>query len=380
MDNAEYGDSDVFAIADPPTSATITVMNPHTGTKWCKGDTYTIQWTKAGTMGNFVKIKLRNSTSTTTILDIINSTLNDGNFSWPIPASVAPGNYRIRLITTDSQVYGDSEIFKIQNCLTSITSKLNINTKITKESVTIVPRPYLKLQNSMDGFLPGKCNVYKFSIDIVNKGGATATNIPYRLEVDGPQGSTFDNLVMNGFLYCPTILPNSTCNYSITHKLTTPGMYYYTFKIDPDNTRNLYKKTTEQISMGKPDLIVYIRKPESQRLALKRNVYFFVKNQGKACSSSSVLKTYMKKKGDKNHNIPQLRPGDIYKIKRGEKWFTLGTKTIRARADHTNVIDEMYENNNTDEKSVKIVGITTFDVSGRRPPAGFFENSIIINE
>jgi hypothetical protein len=94
-------------------SPSITVTSPHSGDTWNVGSTYAITWTKTGTMDSNVKISLRDSTSTTKILDIINSTLNDGNYSWEIPTSVAPGNYVIRVSTTDSQVYGDSEAFTI---------------------------------------------------------------------------------------------------------------------------------------------------------------------------------------------------------------------------------------------------------------------------
>jgi len=92
---------------------TITVTSPHSGDTWYKGQTYTIQWTKTGTMGNFVKIKLRNSTSTAVVLDTINHIPNNGSYSWEIPTSVAPGNYVIRVRTMDNAVYGDSTVFTI---------------------------------------------------------------------------------------------------------------------------------------------------------------------------------------------------------------------------------------------------------------------------
>jgi len=94
-------------------SQTITVTSPHTGDTWYKGQTYIITWTKTGTMGNFVKIKLRNSTSTAVVLDIISHIPNNGSYSWKIPTSVAPGNYVIRVRTMDNAVYGDSTVFTI---------------------------------------------------------------------------------------------------------------------------------------------------------------------------------------------------------------------------------------------------------------------------
>jgi hypothetical protein len=111
--NAPFTISEVVG----PTES-ITVTNPHTGDIWYKGDTKTITWTKTGTMDSNVKISLRDSTSTTNILDITNSTLNDGNFSWEIPTLVTPGNYVIRVRTMDNEVYGDSELFSIKKKFT----------------------------------------------------------------------------------------------------------------------------------------------------------------------------------------------------------------------------------------------------------------------
>ena len=99
-------------------SQSITVTSPHAGDTWYKGDTKTIAWTKTGSMGNFVKIKLRNSTSTAVVLDIISHIPNNGNYSWEIPTSVASGNYVIRVRTMDNAVYGDSTVFTIAAELT----------------------------------------------------------------------------------------------------------------------------------------------------------------------------------------------------------------------------------------------------------------------
>jgi len=110
-----------FTITEPggePPTGSITVTNPHTGSNWCKGSTYTIQWTKTGTMDSNVKIKLRNSTSTAVVIDIISFIPNNGSYSWLIPASVSPGNYVIRVRTMDNEVYGDSESFSIKKKFT----------------------------------------------------------------------------------------------------------------------------------------------------------------------------------------------------------------------------------------------------------------------
>ncbi|MFH2108532.1 MAG: GPI anchored serine-threonine rich family protein [Chrysiogenia bacterium] len=96
-------------------SQTIEITSPHAGDTWYKGQAYPIAWKKTGTMDDFVKIKLRNSTSTAVILDIITPIANNGNYSWKIPTSIVPGDYVIRVRTMVGEVYGDSGVFSIAN-------------------------------------------------------------------------------------------------------------------------------------------------------------------------------------------------------------------------------------------------------------------------
>lgn len=103
---------------------TITVTSPATGNTWCLGNAQTITWTKSGAMMATVtiRLKLASAPDADPVLVIINGTANDGSFPWTIPASVAPGDYFIRVKTDDSAVVGDSGIFHITSCsATSIT-------------------------------------------------------------------------------------------------------------------------------------------------------------------------------------------------------------------------------------------------------------------
>jgi hypothetical protein len=92
-------------------AASITVTNPHSGTTWHQGTTYTITWTKSGTMNANVKIRLYQGS--TKVLNITNSTPNDGSYSWPIPSSLPDGSYVIRVKTLDNAVFDDSDSFNI---------------------------------------------------------------------------------------------------------------------------------------------------------------------------------------------------------------------------------------------------------------------------
>jgi hypothetical protein len=103
---------------------TIAVTSPRTGDDWGIGGTYSITWMKSGTMSNRVTVHLRRAGSRDTgapTLIISDSTANDGELSWTIPASVPAGEYFIRLRTIPSatapaEVTGDSPGFSIQTC------------------------------------------------------------------------------------------------------------------------------------------------------------------------------------------------------------------------------------------------------------------------
>jgi hypothetical protein len=99
---------------------TITVTSPGAGDDWCLGSTHAINWTSSGVAGN-VMIVLRpaDQPMSEAVLTIAASTANDGSFSWAIPGSgLAAGTYevRVRTVTTDPFVYGDSANFTISSC------------------------------------------------------------------------------------------------------------------------------------------------------------------------------------------------------------------------------------------------------------------------
>ncbi|MEN8153485.1 MAG: CARDB domain-containing protein [Acidobacteriota bacterium] len=361
----------------------INVSLPNGGEDWTLGSSKNITWTATG-LTNDVKITLwKNNVFLGLIAKDIDP--SSGSYPWTVGTytdGTAPADvdYKIKIREQGGESFTTEDMsdenFTIVKVIRSVTQTMNIPRDIRKP--VLVEKPRLELQNPMIGFLPNKCNIVKFAVDIKNVGSAAAQNIPYKLEINGPAGTVLDNWVQTGTLPCPTIAPDSTCKYTKETLIEFPGMYYYTFKVDPDNANNLYKKVNEQIVQQHPDLIVHIS-PMTFNLAFKSHTYFYVKNQGRACSKPSILRTYMERKGVKKYTIPSLRPGDIYQVIRTEKYFALGTITIAAIADYTKLVDEgQFENNNEDKTSKKIKSATKFDSSGlRRAPEGFFPGNII---
>jgi hypothetical protein len=99
----------------------ITVTSPATGDTWCLESTHTITWTKSGAMPANVAVRLRRAGAPEAELAVVNitdSTANDGSLSWAIPASVPAGDYFIRVRTSSPDVIGNSGTFHINSCTT----------------------------------------------------------------------------------------------------------------------------------------------------------------------------------------------------------------------------------------------------------------------
>ncbi len=112
-------------------SGTITIKSPRTGDVWYKGKTYTIKWDKSGQMNSRVKIRLYRGNMV--ILNITDSTENDGSFSWKVLTALPDGNYVVRVKTIDNKIFDDSDNFKILKEFSNISG---INTRMKKMNLT----------------------------------------------------------------------------------------------------------------------------------------------------------------------------------------------------------------------------------------------------
>jgi hypothetical protein len=113
VDNAVYDNSDAFNIVEAFSvgSSTIRILQPSSGLTLHKGSSFNITWTKSGSMNANVKIRLyRGSTK---VLNITDSTPNNGSYTWRIPESLSNGSYIIRVKTVDNEVFDDSATFEI---------------------------------------------------------------------------------------------------------------------------------------------------------------------------------------------------------------------------------------------------------------------------
>ncbi len=109
VDSAYTDDSDAFTISTTPT---ITVTSPAAGVTWKRNTSHDIVWTKTGTQGSYVKIRVYRNGSLK--LTIVSSTANDGLYTWRVNSSLSKGSgYQIRVTTTDNLVDDYSDSFTI---------------------------------------------------------------------------------------------------------------------------------------------------------------------------------------------------------------------------------------------------------------------------
>jgi hypothetical protein len=108
-DDAVSADSGAFAVSSLPT---LTVTAPAAGAVWKRTTKYNILWTRTGTQGALVKIRLYRRGALK--LTIVNSTANDGIHPWKVPSTLAKGvGYAIRVTTTDNKIDDTSDPFSI---------------------------------------------------------------------------------------------------------------------------------------------------------------------------------------------------------------------------------------------------------------------------
>jgi hypothetical protein len=106
-------DSDVFPIVSPKPFMTVT--NPLLGANWGETRTYTITWTKTGTMGDTVRISLLAQNNAHPERIIVESVPNNGSYSWTVPSDITIGKYYVFIRTHDQPTFfaGSSGYFNI---------------------------------------------------------------------------------------------------------------------------------------------------------------------------------------------------------------------------------------------------------------------------
>ena len=138
----------VFLVSALLESASIRVSEPNASSEWCLGSTHMIIWTPSGDMPNRVTIRLRRAGSPSTeaaVLVISPDTSWVDPFPWPIPNTVRPGRYFIRIKTIggaagSTDVTGDSADFTIKSCVQVIQAPpppMQIDPRLLQHTLTM---------------------------------------------------------------------------------------------------------------------------------------------------------------------------------------------------------------------------------------------------
>ena len=272
----------LIAISYSQTTPKITVTTPHSGQTWYKGQTYTIRWTKTGTMNANVKIRLMQNG--TKILGITDNTPNNESFNWKVPANLASGTYYIRVKTIDNKVYDDGDSFTITNAP-------------QQRARIIVTSPL-----SGDTWYKGKT----YKIRWMRKGTMNA-NVKIRLMQNGTKilgitDSTSNNETFGSFNWT---IPTSVANGSYKIRVKTIDNAVYddsdVFRIESNNfplDRDMNKALSEDTFISGvrkikflPDLMVYGERlyyvDLEQHIA---NFHAAIKNIGKSDAKNVLVK------------------------------------------------------------------------------------------
>ncbi len=107
-----------FILSLPAWGQEIRVTSPVAGARWCIGSSYTVTWTKSGTMDANVSIRLRlRGGGEEGVVTMSDRTENDGSFGpWTVPVGTTPGDYLVRIRTIDGAVTGSSDYIDVARC------------------------------------------------------------------------------------------------------------------------------------------------------------------------------------------------------------------------------------------------------------------------
>jgi len=102
-----------FTISSAMHSASITVTAPKSTDTLYTGKPFNIRWKGIGIMDSNVIIEIYKNTIIKSNFVTKLTSINNGSKTWNIPSNFNPGKYQIRVKTSDSKYFGDSNIFNI---------------------------------------------------------------------------------------------------------------------------------------------------------------------------------------------------------------------------------------------------------------------------
>ena len=315
--------------------ATITITNPVGGNNYCMDEQRFIEWGTIGGTVPKVSIYLMHPNGQTTNRTIASDITNDGRYLWDSAAS-GEGNYLIKISgistsLTSTLITGQTGVFTMKDC--------------RKPDLKVGVMGAMPIGSGVIG--EGQRIIYKG--EVVNSGETTVQNPTVKMILDRPgnEPTTQFTTELNA-----TIGKNEKANFEKGFRVHKPGTYTVTLVLDPANSVDEMDETNNRRTRSfdvqpLPDLIVYISNSKRPPVGREREIRMVVKNIGNSSTSpyaNASLRSYVKQKGVKLYDIPQLDPGETFTVKRNHKWGTAGTKRITAKISYSK--HEIKSNNN----------------------------------
>ncbi len=293
----------------------ITITSPTGGQEYCFKKQQAITWTTSGGTVSTVSIHLMHPNGQTINTTIASNISNTGSYLWNGFAT-GLGNYLIKVSGTDDAtptlITGQTGIFTLKDC-----NKPDLNPQLS--SITPLTR-WRK----------------KFEMAINNIGTKVVQNPIIKIEIDRP-----GNLPTSNFTTTlnETIDINERVLFSKAIKMREAGNYTITTILDPNDLIDEVDETNNSHTISLdvppvPELIVYISNGKRPPVGREREIRIVVKNVGTGKTHPNAdfqIRSYVKQKGVKHYDIPQLDPGETFTIKRKHKWGLSGTKRLNAK-------------------------------------------------
>ncbi len=293
----------------------ITITSPAGGQDYCLNEQQNIEWQTTGGVVTTVSIFLMESNGQTIHRTIATDVPNSGQYLWNRDAS-GEGNFLIKITgkseMSEDVITGQTGTFTLKDCI-----KPDLNPQLS--SIT----PLTRWRQ-------------KFEMNIWNRGTKVVQNPTIKIEIDRPGNQPTTNFTTT---FNETININERKLFSKGIKMREPGNYTITTILDPNDLIDEADETNNSHTISLdvppiPELIVYISNGKRPPVGREREIRIVVKNIGTGethPNTSFQIRSYVKQKGVKHYDIPQLDPGETFTIKRKHKWGLSGTKSLNAK-------------------------------------------------
>jgi hypothetical protein len=180
----------------------LTVGSPYLATQWCKGNNLDIGWSRWGDWSKLdqdpdnlqvmillVQVGVRAKPRVITTKAPAHQPRNKsvGKFNWPIPFDIAPGDYRVRVMTLNKLIKSESEVFVIKSCQQVV----RLDTRAVKKPMDFALLNPGRIGGRVNGSTQSNLLAARKIRVLLKKGGALVRSTEYTLDAQGSANYQF---------------------------------------------------------------------------------------------------------------------------------------------------------------------------------------------